>query len=192
MEAKRIVCWFSGRVASAVATKLAIAANADGPALPLVVVRVSRGADGADQKRFVDACERWFGVPVELIAQRKQPLTERLLSRVARRSTAALYSRRMREARHAFERSGDIQVFGYTADEAARVARLRSTHPTSKINTVLIDRGYFQSDCLETLFWNDIRLPVTYRFALSEGLKGPVGLDGQPVRPQVRVQAKIA
>lgn len=63
-NAERIVCWFSCGAASAVATKLAIEANARGPRLPLVVARCHIQEEHADNDRFADDCARWFGVPI--------------------------------------------------------------------------------------------------------------------------------
>ena len=59
---RRIVCWFSCGAASAVATKLAIAENAD--RLPLVVARCIVREEHPDNDRFAADCESWFGVPI--------------------------------------------------------------------------------------------------------------------------------
>ena len=65
----RIVCWYSCGAASAVATKLAIVANAG--KLPLVVARCIVQEEHTDNDRFAADCEKWFGVPITNLINKK-------------------------------------------------------------------------------------------------------------------------
>ena len=52
----RTISWFSCGAASAVATKLAIAAGE-----PVTIVYCEVEEEHSDNKRFMSDCEKWFG-----------------------------------------------------------------------------------------------------------------------------------
>jgi hypothetical protein len=108
MKPNRIVSWFSGGAASAAATRLAITNNARTQNRPLVVVRIGRTKASADEMRFISECEKWFGVPVLQLHQRKPSSITRMLDFVALRRIPTLYRLRLRDVRRVFEAPGDL------------------------------------------------------------------------------------
>jgi hypothetical protein len=192
MKPNRIVCWFSGGAASAVATRLAITDNARTQNLPLVVVRICRTKASADEMRFISECEKWFSVPVLQLHQRKPSWITRVFDFLALRRIPALYRRRLRDVRRAFETPGDLQIFGYMANERDRVDRFMRADGHTRISAVLLEKGYLLSDCLETLFWSGIDIPNTCRIGLSEGQKGPVDLRSSPGCIPKQLSAKVS
>src|SRR5690349_5113302 len=113
---ERIVCWFSCGAASAVATKLAIAENAG--KLPLIVARAWVAEEHPDNDRFASDCEKWFGTPITVLKNEK---FNGSIYEVFRRERfivgpkGAPCTRALkRKVREAFQRNGDLQVFGYT------------------------------------------------------------------------------
>lgn len=61
-RADRLLCSFSCGAASAVATKLAIEANAG--RLPVHIMYLETRSEHDDNGRFLRDCEKWFGVEV--------------------------------------------------------------------------------------------------------------------------------
>jgi hypothetical protein len=64
--------------------------------------------------------------------------------------------------RFAFERPGDVQVFGYTIEEQGRAERFRKNNPDVTLWCPLIDDGLRKSDCLALIERAGIRLPAMY------------------------------
>ncbi len=121
----RIISWFSCGAASAVATKLAIADN-EGK-LPLTIAYTEVIEEHPDNKRFLLECQEWFGQEVLVLRNEKYNAS---IYEVFRRGQflkgphgAACTGLLKKRVRTEFEKPDDIQVFGYTAEETARINR---------------------------------------------------------------------
>ena len=138
----RIVCWFSCGAASAVATKLAIAENAG--KLPLIIAYTEVSEEHQDNKRFLKDCETWFGQKIQIL---RNDFYEGSIYRVfeknyIRTPKGAPCTRALKkQVRQRFEEATDRQVFGYTAEEQARLDRFIDANNDVNIWTPLIDKG---------------------------------------------------
>ena len=159
----RIVCWFSCGAASAVATKLAIVANAG--KLPLVVARCIVREEHPDNDRFADDCEKWFGVPItNLISEKYNGSIFEVFKKRSYISgnngapCTLLLKKRVRED---FQTQTDRHVFGYCAEEQDRWDGFIDANNIDAVSP-LIDRGLEHSDCLAMVEKAGIRLPAMY------------------------------
>lgn len=164
----RIVCWFSCGAASAVATKMAIEANArSSTPLPLVVVRCRIAEEHEDNERFAVDCEKWFGVPISVLSSEKFGDSiytvfekERYIVGVAGAPCTRALKKRVREA---FEQPGDRQVFGYTAEEQGRVDNFIDANNHVDLWPILIDAGLMHADCVAMVGRAGIEIPAMYK-----------------------------
>ena len=160
----RIVCWFSCGVASAVATKLAIAENAG--KLPIVVVRCIVREEHQDNDRFANECAQWFGQPIFNLINDKYDGSIYEVFR-SRKYISGIYGAPCtmllkKEVRHKFERPTDRQVFGYCADEPDRWDSFLDANNIDAV-APLIERGLEHKDCLSIVQDAGIELPKMYR-----------------------------
>lgn len=162
----RRVRWFSGGAASALATKIDLSANPGG-----VVVRCETGSEHPDNDRFAADCAAWFGC--EIISIRSEAFRDTWEVWEKRRFMAGIHgapctSELKLAPRLAFQRPGDIHVFGYTADasDKKRAVRLRENFFELSIVTPLIDRHIDKATCLGILESSGIKPPLTYALGL--------------------------
>lgn len=167
MTAPRILCWFSCGVASAVATKLAIEANANKPEpLPLVVARCWVAEEDEDNDRFSDDCQRWFGVPVlqlmakEYLGSCYEVFKDRRFISGPRGAPCTIELKK--KVREAFQRPDDIHVFGYTTEEQDRWDAFLDGNNGIKTWNILGDKWLTHEDCLAIVQRAGIRLPDQY------------------------------
>ena len=158
----RIVCWFSCGAASAVATKIALAERES----ELVIAYTEVKEEHPDNKRFLADCEQWFGQKIEVLGN---DFYDRSIYRVfeknyIRTPKGAPCTRALKkQIRERFERPTDRQVFGYTAEEQARLDRFIDANADVNIWTPLIDKGLGKEDCLAMLKNAGIELPAMYK-----------------------------
>jgi len=154
----RTVSWFSCGAASAVATKLA---NPD------VIAYCEVIEEHPDNKRFLKDCEEWFGKEILILGNDKYnrsiydvfEKTRYLAGHGGARCTLEL----KKKVRQEFERSGDVQIFGYTAEEQNRVDRFIDANNDVNIKVPLVDRGLTKQDCLAIIHDAGIELPEMYK-----------------------------
>ena len=136
----RTVCWFSCGAASAVATKIALK-EATGE---VVIAYTEVKEEHPDNKRFLAECEEWFGQKIEILGN---DFYDRSIYRVfeknyIRTPKGAPCTRALKkQIRERFEKPTDRQVFGYTAEEQARLDRFIDANADVNIWTPLIDKG---------------------------------------------------
>ena len=163
MPEKRIVCWFSCGVASAVATKLTINENAG--KLPLVVVRCIVKEEHADNDRFADDCEKWFGMPIiNLINQKYDGSIYEVFkqkSYISGIKGAPCTLHLKKDVRRAFELPTDKHVFGYCAEEGGRFDAFLDANNIDAV-APLIERSLSHTDCLAIVADTGIALPAMY------------------------------
>jgi len=160
----RVICRFSCGVASAVATKLALAKYRLFDR-EIIITRSHTGSEHPDNERFMADCARWFNAPV--VEQRSTRFKdtwdvwgrERFITSAWGSSCTDELKRIPSEA---MIRRGDILVFGYNIGEEGRAARLRKANDHVTIETPLIDAGLTKSDCLAIVERAGIALPAMY------------------------------
>ncbi len=161
----RRLCWFSSGAASAVATKLTLAAHDD-----VVVYRVDPGSEHRDNERFHMDCEDWFDYPIRLIRSERYRDTWRVWGerRYLNGPAGALCTVELKKKpRMAVERPDDRHVFGYTVEERHRADRFREQNPGVTLETPLIEAGLTKSDCLAMIDRAGIKLPAMYRLGYA-------------------------
>jgi len=118
-----------------------------------------------DNKRFLAECEQWFGQKIEVLGN---DFYDRSIYRVfeknyIRTPKGAPCTRALKkQIRERFEKPTDRQVFGYTAEEQARLDRFIDANADVNIWTPLIDKGLGKEDCLAILKNAGIELPVDF------------------------------
>jgi PP-loop superfamily ATP-utilizing enzyme len=158
----RTVCWFSCGAASAVATKIALK-EATGE---IVITYTEVKEEHPDNKRFLAECEEWFGKKIEILGN---DFYDRSIYRVfeknyIRTPKGAPCTRALKkQIRQRFEKPTDRQVFGYTAEEQARLDRFIDANADVDIWTPLIEKGLGKEDCLAMLRNAGIELPAMYK-----------------------------
>ena len=158
----RTVCWFSCGAASAVATKIALAERES----ELIIAYTEVKEEHPDNKRFLADCEEWFGQKIEILGN---DFYDRSIYRVfeknyIRTPKGAPCTRALKkQIRERFEKPTDRQVFGYTAEEQARLDRFIDSNADVNIWTPLIEKGLGKEDCLAMLKNAGIELPVMYK-----------------------------
>lgn len=161
---KRIVCHFSAGAASAVATKIAITANAG--RLPLEIVRVRVMQEHPDNERFMRDCEAWFGQSVTVLMNEEYQGSVAEVNRrrkyINGKDGAPCTLLLKKEPLRAFARDGDLDVFGYTAGEEWRLDRLLDANNGMRVFAPLIDSGFYKGVCLAMVKRAGIKLTVMY------------------------------
>lgn len=160
---RRVVCWFSCGVTSAVASKMALAEY--GSERTHVVYCDTR-SEHPDNHRFLRDCEQWYGHQIEIIGSDEYhdiwdvfEKTRWIVGVNGARCTAELKKR----VRRAYERPDDLQVFGFDASEEARAKRFREQNIEVNLLTPLIDCGLSKADCGQIVMRAGIELPMMYR-----------------------------
>lgn len=161
---RRVVCWFSAGAASAVATKLTLAAY---PADLVAIVRCIVPNEHEDNERFAADCEEWFGRPILAVRSLEYRdcwgVWER--RRYLNGINGAPCTLEMKKApRQQFERdwSPELSVFGFTIEERKRAERFRAQNPDVRMLAPLIDAGLSKPDCMGMLDRAGITLPAMY------------------------------
>ena len=160
-----IVCWWSGGVTSAVACKIAI--ETYGPDNCTVLFIDTKNED-PDTYRFKGDCERWYGLKIGSVSNKKYESIEDVWYESLSLNTAngAICSANLkRKVRLDYERKHEIdhQVFGFEREEFKRADNLRKNYPRAKPIYPLIDMALTKVDCMAWLRRNGIELPHTYR-----------------------------
>jgi hypothetical protein len=164
-NARRNIAWFSCGAASAVATKIMIATYPD-----TLVVRIVVDNEHRDNDRFSGDMEQWFNAPIQKLRSTKyedcwQVWGER---RYLNGPAGALCTVEMKKrVRQAFQKAGDRQCFGYTAEESNRATIFRENNLEVDAVFPLIDTGMRKSDCLDLVASEAYILPLMYRLGYS-------------------------
>lgn len=192
----RVVVWFSCGAASAVAGRLALDQFGD----RVVFAYCDTGSEHPDNARFLVDCERWYGREILRLRNPEYADTWAVFERT--RYLAGVKGARCtvelkKKVRFGFERPGDTQVFGFTAEERHRAERFREQNHDVTLSTPLIDHGYRKLDCFETLKSAGIELPAMYRLGYKNNncigcVKGQAGYWNKIRRDFPDVFARMA
>jgi hypothetical protein len=174
----RMVCQFSCGAASAVATKLILAAY---PAEEVVIVNAFIKEEHEDNRRFLVDCEKWFGHPVTVLRDEKYSASTDEVwrrERFMKGPHGAPCSRALkRKLLATISLPDDVNVMGFTAEEADRLDDLREHEKLDKaryydipkriFRAPLIERSLSHDDCLAIVERAGIELPMMYRMGYN-------------------------
>jgi len=160
---RRVVCWFSCGVTSAVAAKLTLE---DFPNEDVRVVYCDTRSEHPDNARFLRDCAEWFGRDIEIVGSRSFSdiwdvfvKTRWLVGPAGARCTTEL----KKLVRRAYELPGDLQVFGFDASEPGRAERFRLNNLEVDLRTPLLLRGLSKADCADIVMRAGLEVPEMYR-----------------------------
>ena len=161
----RIVCQFSCGAASAVATKLVLAKYGDCRDVQILNAYIKE--EHPDNRRFLDDCALWFGREITVLSDEKWGASTMQMfatKRFIAGPHGAPCSRALkRELLHAWGRSDDVIVLGYTAEEDGRFEDFKDRNPNISVLAPLIEAGLGKEDCKAMIERAGIELPMMYR-----------------------------
>lgn len=157
----RVISWFSCGAASAVATKLAIEKYGT-----VEIYYTDTGLEHEDNPRFIKDCEKWFDHKVTILksTEYKDAMEVCEKARYLSSPQGAPCTGAMKKApANGIWQLGDIEIFGYTADEQHRLKRWQRDNPERIIECPLIDGLLDKGDCLGMLDRVGIEIPTMYK-----------------------------
>lgn len=168
MTPNRILCWFSCGAASAVCTKHTIDSCPDSEVIP--VCCDTRHSEDADNFRFSNECEQWFGREIKYISSEDYRNVDEVFEKT--RYMSGLHGARCttelkKIPRLKFALPDDINVFGFTFDERKRVSDFTCRNPDMILKWTLIEQRITKQDCYEELQQAGIELPRMYRLGFE-------------------------
>jgi hypothetical protein len=137
------------------------------PPEEVLIVNAFIKEEHEDNRRFLTDCAKWFGHPICVLQDTKYGAsTHEVWERkrfIAGMHIALCSIELKRSVLSTVNRPGDINVLGYTKEEASRLDRLEERFPTEQFFCPLIERGLSKDDCLAIIKRAGIELPVLYR-----------------------------
>lgn len=166
MMSKKAIAWFSCGVTSAVACKLAIQKYGK---LNVAIAYMVIDSAHEDNERFIEECEKWYGVPIERIRSNKYKdqfdvieKTNYINGAAGARCTLEL----KKKVRYEYEKKheGAEQVFGFefSKREINRAIRFAEQYPAANPSFPLIENKITKAKCAGLLLRQGIKLPVMY------------------------------
>lgn len=180
---KRVVCWWSAGVTSAMATYLAVKEYRN--FLPIEIIYCDTGAEHPDNERFRKDCQELYQIEIQKI---KNPRfndiwdvfdkTKYLAGVNGARCTSELkkWVRLQTE-----DPQNDLQVYGFDYGEKKRIERFKENNPEVRLLTPLYDRKLTKRHCLNFLVSGfKIEMPEMYRLGYKNNncigcVKGQMG-----------------
>jgi hypothetical protein len=163
-----MVCQFSCGAASAVATKLILAAYAPEDVL---IVNAFIKEEHEDNRRFLADCEKWFGHSIMVLRNEKYGAStdevwrRKQFMKGLRGAPCSLALKRSLLATVA--QPGDMNVIGFTREEWDRMDTLCENFPDENFRAPLIERDLGKDDCLAMIERAGIELPMMYRLGYN-------------------------
>lgn len=165
---KKIICWWSGGITSAVACKIAI--DFFGKDRCVVIMLDTKNED-PDTYRFKKDCEKWYGLPIvsysrigEEYGSIKDVWDRYSSLNVAHGAICSTVLKR--ELREKIQKTIDYeyQVFGFEFDkkEFNRAKSLKMQHKDAKSIYPLLMFGYDKDDCIKLVMDEGIEIPNAY------------------------------
>jgi hypothetical protein len=161
----RVLVWFSCGAASAVAAKLAVKKYGLNSAYHLEICYCDTlKYEHPDNVRFIRDVEEWTGYKVARLKSKEYSDVQDVWEK--RQYVVGVYgascTKFMKtEVRKAYQRPGDIHIFGLTCDEGDRIDEFEENNPI-ETDWVLMDSGTSKFKCFELLANAGIALPAMY------------------------------
>ena len=175
----RHLVWFSCGAASAVAASLAVRKYPDCEVLYCDTLKYEH----PDNTRFLSDVAKWLHKPIKILSSDKYAdifdvfdKTGWLVGVGGARCTTEL----KKNVRKAYQREGDVHIFGLTSDEGKRIERFEEENFLIEMEWVLADAGITKADCYRILQEAGIELPMMYRLGYNNNncigcVKGQMG-----------------
>lgn len=169
MKNKKIICWWSGGITSAVACKVAL--DLFGLDSCRIIMIDTKNED-EDTYRFKKDCEKWYSKSIEIITGIGETYNSIQDVWIKHKSlnvaTGAICSTQLkRKVREDWQKENefDHQVFGFEFDkkEFNRANGLSINHPKTKAIYPLLMMGYNKDDCLRVVQEAGIEIPRMYQ-----------------------------
>lgn len=164
---KKIICWWSGGVTSAVACKIAI--DLYGVENCRVIFIDTKNEDD-DTYRFMADCSLWYGKDIETISgigekyKSIQDVWRKNKSlNVANGAVCSSELKRQVRERWQKENSFSNQVFGFDIDEPKRLKAMKLNHAKANPIFPLWLFGYSKEDCIKLIQEAGIEIPRMYQ-----------------------------
>ena len=160
-DSGKVISWFSCGAASAVATKKAIEKYGK-----VGIFYTDTGSEHSDNHRFLADCEKWFGQKITTLKSTEYADAMEVCERqrfLSSLNGAPCTSAMKKTPANGIWGLGDVEIFGYTADEKHRLERWKVENDERRIECPLIDQGVSKSECFDILMAAGIELPAMYR-----------------------------
>ncbi len=176
----RVLVWFSCGAASWMAAMEALAEY--GERVQILYCNTFK-YEHPDNRRFFKESQKSFGKKIKVLKSREfrdvrhvWEITGWLVGPGGARCTTEM----KKVLRHEYERPGDIQIFGFTAEETKRVEDFKANNPDVKPDFILHRKGITRADCFKALKKAGIELPMMYRMGYKNNncigcVKGQAG-----------------
>lgn len=165
----RIICWFSCGAASAVAAKMVLQSNDERKAgREIIIARNWLKEEHPDNDRMQSDCEKWLGQKIIHVANEKYHGSVIEVQNAVKfikhpKGGAPCTLHLKKNARRAFQRSGDIHVFGLHVGEEDRADQFIDDEPDVHIWLPLIERVITKAECHQMLEDAGIEQAEMYR-----------------------------
>lgn len=169
-SAKRVLCWFSCGVTSAVACWLVNKYLEKDLGVEIITAYCDTNSEHEDNLRFLIDCENVFNYNVKILKSEKYRdiydvfLKEKWLVGVqGARCTTEL----KKKVRQDFQQPEDIHVFGFDSSERKRLERFKKNNPEIRTWAPLIDNNISKDDCKQIIADMGIELPIMYKLGFD-------------------------
>ena len=163
---KRVLVWYSGGAASAVALKMAL--EKFGTVEP---VYCNTRSEHPDNERFRRDVENWLGVRIlEISSDNYHDVDDVIKKRGIFRvpNVGAPCTTELKKVpRLKYQQPEDKHIFGYTYEEGVRIARLMSANWDLRIECPLFSARLKKQDCLDIISDAGIDIPIMYRLGFN-------------------------
>lgn len=168
---RKIICWFSCGVTSAVACKLAIdrygKENVD-------IYYIEINSAHEDNERFIRECEKWYGVKIKRVRSRKYEdqfeviEKERFINGPYGAKCSKVLKKEVRfEVQALYDNALQIFGFEFAKKEINRAVRFLQQFPEAFPRFPLIETGINKKECAYILLEAGIALPAMYELGYS-------------------------
>jgi len=170
---KKIICWWSGGITSAIACRVAI--DIYGKENCRVIMLDTKN-EHDDTYRFLTDCSIWYGLPIEIlsaIGDTYDNIEHTWLKHLSlNTANGAICSYKLkRRVREEWEKTNEYshQVFGFefNSHEQKRAMALSANHPNAKPIYPLLMLGYDKAKCIDLIQKANIEPPEAYRLGFQ-------------------------
>lgn len=165
---KRIISWWSGGVASAMACKLAIEEYSQHFNVEIVFIDTKNEHD--DTYRFLNDCEKYYDKEIKIITSDKWESIEQVWRvrkslNISVGATCSAELKKRTRVQYQDIKNDFAQIFGfdYSAHEQNRARNMLKNYPEINPLFPLIDKSYTKEKCIKTFKDAGIELPWSYR-----------------------------